>query len=87
MRRRAKRGKGVTTEKVFNLLQKAGFEPECLKPATGYWLKADVYRWEVILKTGHFKECCGCWYSMTEFLKLASKKGFHVDDCEIMPNE
>ena len=87
MRRRNKRGEGVTAQKVFDLLYNAGYEPKCLTIATGYWLKADVYRWEVILKIGLFNQCCGSWYSMTEFLKLASKKGFHVDDCEIMPNE
>ena len=84
--KRAKRGDGKTHEKVYELLHNAGYKPQCLNSVTGYWLKADVYRWEVILSINGFDQCCGCWYSMTEFLKYASKHGFKVDDCEIIPN-
>jgi hypothetical protein len=85
--RRAKRGEGRTFEHVFAILEDAGYEPQCLSSVTGYWLKADVYRWEVILKINGFNQCCGCWYSMTEFLKYARKYGFNVHDCEIASNE
>ena len=83
--KRNKRGDGKTFNDVFQLLKDEGYEPTCLSSVTGYWLKADVYRWEVHLKIGHFKQCCGCWYTMTEFLKKSRKNGFEVIDFEIQP--
>jgi hypothetical protein len=69
----------------MDILEDAGYQPECLRCATGYWLGADVFRWEVHLKIDGFTQCCGSWYSMTEFAKHATKYGFTVNDLEIAP--
>lgn len=84
---RKRQGFGSTTDKVFDILKAAGYEPDCITPATGYWKQADVYRWECTLKIGNFRECCGCWQTMTTFIKYA-KNGITINkDMEIWANE
>jgi hypothetical protein len=58
----------------------------------GYWRKADVYRWEVGVRSkGHEDSGTwyGCWQTMTEFVRLAKKYGISVNekDTEIEANE
>lgn len=73
----------------------AGFgfqvDPEDIKPATGSYRtdwRADVYRWELFARNGSLPVVCASWMTLTEFVKKAKRKGFHVnDDSEIYPNE
>jgi hypothetical protein len=57
-------------------------QPEDIRPATGSWRTCpyhDVYRWELYTrtKTG-MPVVCGCWSTLTLFVKLASKYGCHL---------
>lgn len=87
---RTKIGEGKTAAKVLQLLEDAGYSPDGLAPATGYWRHnhQDVMRWEVTLVINGYRYCCGSWETMTEFVRKASKYGFHVSkDHEIWANE
>lgn len=66
-------------------------DPDDIKPATGAYRtdwRQDVYRWEVFSCKGGMPIVCGCWLTLTEFVRQAKKAGFHVNkDSEIYPNE
>ena len=88
-KRRTRLGQGRLAQRVMQILEDAGYEPDCLRPAKGFWrtAMADVFSWEVHLKIDGFVKCCGCWQTMTQFVKLAGKYGFTVDDDEIWANQ
>ena len=44
--KRARRGEGRTAEKVRGMLEAMGMDFRFFVFATGYWTRADVYRWE-----------------------------------------
>lgn len=63
--------------------------PEDIRPATGRWrsdFRMDVYRWELFSRLkqrssydrSELPIVCGCWETLTEFVKEASKNGCHV---------
>ncbi len=53
-------------------------------PVSGFWKRVDVYRWEVYHPTlGKF----GCWQTMTQFVKDATKYGCYLDGKEIEASE
>ncbi len=63
--------------------------PEDIKPATGSWRtdwRNDVYRWELFTRTkplpglNSMPVVCGCWETLTQFVKDAAKKGCCVND-------
>lgn len=65
-------------------------------PVTGAWRTCryfDVYRWQVFTTRPSLNPggqampySMGCWLTLTQFVKEASKHGFHVDkDDEIWP--
>ncbi len=63
--------------------------PEDIKPVTGRsrtdW-RIDVYRWELFTRLkrrnsydrSELPVVCGCWLTLTKFVKEASKSGCHV---------
>lgn len=63
-------------------------QPWDIKPATGHWrtdVRADVYRWELFTQTvpspdtgRRLPVVCGCWETLTYFVRVASKAGCHV---------
>lgn len=62
-----------------------GFEvlPSDIQPATGSnrtdW-RQDVYRWELFTRNASGSPVvCGCWDTLTDFVKAAAVQGFHVD--------
>lgn len=67
---------------------------EDIHPVSGFWKRVDVYRWEAYF---HLKKrytngdrvpmSIGCWVSLTEFVKLATKNGFIFEDGEVWANE
>lgn len=69
--------------------------PEDIQPATGRWRtdwRMDVYRWELFSRLrqrnshdgSELPVVCGCWDTLTVFVKEASKTGCHVTkDMEI----
>lgn len=67
-------------------------DPSDIRPATGRWRtdwRLDVYRWELfsyIDGNTNRPFAAGCWESLTEFVRLAAKNGFTVEDREISPN-
>lgn len=72
--------------------------PEDISPATGSWRtdwRNDVYRWELFTRLkkransgDYMPVACGCWDTLTRFVKLASKNGCSVDDDGVIsPNE
>lgn len=71
-------------------------KPEDIVPVTGHWLKVDVYRWQVFAFRKDKKYTngdripisLGCWYSLTSFVKDASKYGCTVNEHdEVYANE
>lgn len=58
--------------------------PEDIKPATGRWRtdwRMDVYRWELFTRhrgNPNMPVVCGCWDTLTKFVKEAAKNGCHV---------
>lgn len=85
MRRRL--GPGSTTIKLCELLAaeltKQGHQvrmnPDAISGVTGYWRKADCYRWEGYFEIFQFdkwqKISIGCWDTMTECVR----KGVEVE--------
>lgn len=67
--------------------------PEDISPATGRWRtdwRLDVYRWELTTfdRAAKMPVVCGCWDTLTRFVKLASKYGCSINkDNEIFANE
>lgn len=69
--------------------------PEDIKPATGSWRtdwRNDVYRWELFTRLksnpNNMPVVCGCWETLTEFVRLAAKTGCHVTrDSVIYPGK
>lgn len=66
---------------------------EDIHPVTGFWKRVDVYRWEAYfyLKKRYTNGermgiNIGCWWNLTEFVRLASKYGVVHDDGEVWPN-
>lgn len=68
--------------------------PEDVIPATGSWrtdIRNDVYRWELFTRLkrrnssdgSELPVVCGCWLSLTAFVKEAAKNGCHLTDGEI----
>ena len=64
--------------------------PEDIRPATGSWRtdwRSDVYRWELFSRLkrknsydgSDLPVVCGCWETLTEFVREASKTGCHVN--------
>lgn len=63
--------------------------PEDIRPASGRWRsdwRLDVYRWELFSRLkqrnnhdgSELPIVCGCWDTLTRFVKIASKEGCHV---------
>jgi hypothetical protein len=72
--------------------------PEDIKPVTGSYRTCsyhDVYRWELFTRKkkltsngGEFPVVCGCWLTLTDFVKAAAKDGCCVNrDSEIYPGK
>lgn len=89
---------GRLRERAAQILQKQFPEwdvyPQDIHPATGRWRtdwRLDVYRWELFSQTKpsmvtglSMPVVCGCWETLTKFVKRASKEGCHVNkDSEI----
>jgi hypothetical protein len=57
-------------------------DPTDIKPVTGSYRTCpyhDVYRWELFTKKPDgIPVVCGCWETLTAFVKVAKKDGFHV---------
>jgi hypothetical protein len=57
-------------------------EPSDIKPATGAYRtdwRQDVYRWELFAKNDRgIPVICGCWETLTQFVKVARRDGFHI---------
>lgn len=63
-------------------------QPEDISPATGRhrtdW-RQDVYRWELFARLKrqdgrpNHPVVCGCWETLTEFVRRAVKEGCHVN--------
>lgn len=89
LKRRAKAGEGKLAQRLMQLFEDAGYSPDCLQPAMGYWKHGhqDVMSWEIHLKINGYVYPCGCWETMTNFMKKATKYGFHInEDHEIWAN-
>lgn len=54
--------------------------PADIIPVRGAWKSDDVWRWELnVLKDQQGRPFhCGCWETLTEFVRRARKEGFHV---------
>ncbi len=66
---------------------------EDIIPVSGFWKRVDVYRWQASFyrksrytNGDRIPMSIGCWDSLTEFVKLASKNGVTFDDDEIWAN-
>lgn len=60
--------------------------PEEIHPVTGSWRTCklhDVCRWSLFTckdRNPNMPYVADCWESLTDFVRLAKKHGFHVDD-------
>jgi hypothetical protein len=57
-------------------------DPTSIDPVRGFYLKEDVYRWEVYpfpVPGTPFQLIYGCWQTLTEFVKLGKKNGIAID--------
>lgn len=65
-------------------------DPTDIRPATGAYRtdrSIDVYRWELFTRDRRGMPIVGgCWLTLTEFVRLAKRDGWHMDsDGEIWP--
>jgi len=62
--------------------------PEDITPATGSWrtdIRLDVYRWELFSRTlSGYPIVCGCWDTLTKFVREAAKHGCYVTKDDII---
>jgi hypothetical protein len=90
-RRLTKRHVGRLRVEAARLLNAAfpewDVKPEDVQPATGAWRTCpyfDVYRWELFTRTKTGQPVvCGCWDTLTEFVRECKKHGCHVSDFTI----
>lgn len=80
-------------DKAVDILFEHGIdiEPDEIEVPNGVWRQADVYRWEIWIHDCHRSKHYGCWETLTEFVREASKYGMTITEnkgmFEISANE
>ncbi len=83
-------------ERAAKILQKVfpdwDLDDTDIVPVDGFWKRVDVYRWQVFCHSkkrytngDRIPVSVGCWLTLTQFVKEASKAGCHLDDGELWP--